>query len=269
MESSISIWHKWDLGVRFKVDLMVVAIIQARMGSTRLPGKVLEEVYGVPLLKIMLQRVALSKKLNQVVVATSTLESDDPIVEFCYDEGIEVFRGSEENVLSRYYECATQFGATVIVRLTADCPLIDPGVIDETVTLFESSGVDFAANTVPPENSTFPDGSDVEVFSYPALTRAFKEVEKSFDKEHVTFYFWKYPGRNFKTKQLQNSENWSKYRLTVDYPEDLEVVKQISAKFSNGKEIPRLAEIINYLEERPELFALNSKYHSGQEWDKS
>ena len=247
---------------------MVVAIIQARMGSTRLPGKVLEKVNGVPLLKIMLQRVALSKKINQVVVATSKLVNDDPIVEFCRDEDIEVFRGSEENVLSRYYECATQFGATVIVRLTADCPLIDPDVIDQVVTLFESFGVDFAANTVPPESSSFPDGSDVEVFSYTALSRAYKEVENSSDKEHVTFYFWKNPARNFKTKQLQNSENWSKYRFTVDYPEDLEVIKQIITKLCNGKKLPKLAEIINFIEERPEIFALNSKYNFGEGWNK-
>ena len=247
---------------------MIVAIIQARMGSTRLPGKVLEKVNGVPLLKIMLQRVALSKKINQVVVATSKLVNDDPIVEFCRDEDIEVFRGSEENVLSRYYECATQFGATVIVRLTADCPLIDPDVIDQVVTLFESFGVDFAANTVPPESSSFPDGSDVEVFSYTALSRAYKEVENSSDKEHVTFYFWKNPARNFKTKQLQNSENWSKYRFTVDYPEDLEVIKQIITKLCNGKKLPKLAEIINFIEERPEIFALNSKYNFGEGWNK-
>jgi spore coat polysaccharide biosynthesis protein SpsF (cytidylyltransferase family) len=247
---------------------MIVAIIQARMGSTRLPGKVLEKVDGVPLLKIMLDRVSLSKRINQVVIATSTLPNDDQIVGFCCDEGVEVFRGSEENVLSRYFECATEYGAKTIVRLTADCPLVDPEVIDDVVELFESSGVDFAANTVPPENSTFPDGSDVEVFSYTALSRAYKEVKNSSDKEHVTFYFWKDPARNFKTKQLQNSENWSKFRLTVDYPEDLEVVKQISGKFCNRKKIPRLAEIINYIEERPEIFALNSKYNFGEGWNK-
>ena len=106
---------------------MIVAIIQARMGSTRLPGKVLKEVNGVPLLKLMVERVALSKKIDRIVVATSTLSIDEKIVEFCIKEDIDVFRGSETDVLSRYYECATKLGATVIVRLTADCPLTDPG----------------------------------------------------------------------------------------------------------------------------------------------
>jgi spore coat polysaccharide biosynthesis protein SpsF len=226
------------------------------------------KVNGVPLLKIMIERVALSKRINQVVIATSTLENDDPIVEFCGSEGVEVFRGSEEDVLSRYFDCATKFGATTVVRLTADCPLIDPDIIDDVVNLFEVSGVDFAANTVPPENSTFPDGSDVEVFSYAALSRAHREAVELSDREHVTFYFWKDPARNFKTKQLQNSDDWSKYRLTVDYPEDLEVVSLIILNLFNGKGTPELARIVNFLEERPEVYALNSKYYFGQGWDK-
>jgi spore coat polysaccharide biosynthesis protein SpsF len=240
---------------------MVVAIIQARMGSTRLPGKVLEKVNGVPLLKIMLDRVALSKRINQVVIATSTLANDDQIVEFCRNEGVEVFRGSEEDVLSRYFECATEYGATTVVRLTSDCPLIDPDVIDDVVKLFESSGVDFAANTLPPDKTTFPDGSDVEVFSYSALSRANREAEELSHREHVTCYFWRDPTLNFKIQQLQNSDDWSKYRFTVDYPEDLEVIKQILTNQSKSKYTLGLAEIVKFLEDRPEVYDLNSKYH--------
>lgn len=245
---------------------MIVAIIQARMGSTRLPGKVLKEVNGMPLLKIMLQRVALSKKIDKFVVATSMLTNDEPIVKFCNNEGVELFRGSETDVLSRYYECATKFEATVIVRLTADCPLIDPAIIDDVIELFASSQVDYAANTVPPENSTYPDGSDVEVFSYSALTRAHNEADTPSDREHVTFYFWKNADRGFKTAQAKNTEDWSRFRLTVDYPEDLEVIEHIvSELYNNNKAVP-LTEIIQFLKMRQDIYALNNKYYFGQGW---
>jgi spore coat polysaccharide biosynthesis protein SpsF len=245
---------------------MIVAIIQARMSSTRLPGKVLKEVDGVPLLKIMLKRVLAARKLDKVVIATSILLTDNPIADFCASEGYECFRGSESDVLSRYYECATKLGAKVIVRLTADCPLIDPEVIDLTVELFENVEVDYAANTVPPETSTFPDGSDVEVFSYAALDRAQRESTSASDREHVTFYFWRDPSRGFKIAQLRNTEDWSQYRLTVDYPEDFEVIKVIVSELFNGGACPSLTNIIEFLRNQPGLTALNSKYYFGQGW---
>lgn len=245
---------------------MIAAIIQARMGSTRLPGKVLKEVDGVPLLKIMLQRVMAARKLDKVVVATSVLPADDPIAAFCASEKYECFRGSESNVLSRYHECAAKLGAKTIVRLTADCPLIDPAVIDSVVELYEKAGVDYAGNTVPPETSTFPDGSDVEVFSYEALDRAHREATDASDREHVTFYFWRDLSRGFKTAQLQNTEDWSKFRLTVDYPEDFEVIKLIVANFFKDGASPSLTKIVDFLKDSPGLTALNSKYYFGQGW---
>jgi spore coat polysaccharide biosynthesis protein SpsF len=247
---------------------MIVAIIQARMGSTRLPGKVLKDVNGVPLLKLMVERVVLSKKIDRVIVATSTLSIDDKIVEFCIKEDIDVFRGSENDVLSRYYECATKLGATVIVRLTADCPLTDPGIIDDVIELFEDEGVDYAANTVPPESSTYPDGSDVEVFSYSALSQAHLKAREQADREHVTFYFWRDPLRGFQTAQLRQANDWSKYRLTVDYQEDLEVIKLIVNELGNTNNVPMLGEIIKLLENRPDICALNNKYYFGQGWSK-
>ena len=245
---------------------MIVAIIQARMGSTRLPGKVLKEVDGVPLLKIMLQRVMAARKLDKVVIATSVLPTDNPIADFCASEGYECFRGSEGDVLSRYYDCAAKLGAKVIVRLTADCPLIDTEVIDSVVELYEKAGVDYAANTVPPETSMFPDGSDVEVFSYEALDRAQREATDASDREHVTFYFWRDPSRGFKTAQLRNTEDWSKFRLTVDYPEDFEVIKVIVSELFHGGACPSLTKIIEFARNRPGLTALNSKYYFGQGW---
>ena len=245
---------------------MITAIIQARMGSTRLPGKVLKEVDGVPLLKIMLQRVMAARKLDKVVVATTVLPTDDPIAAFCASENYECFRGSESDVLFRYYECAVKIGAKIIVRLTADCPLIDPKVIDSVVELYEKAGVDYAANTVMPETSTFPDGSDVEVFSYEALDRAQREATAASDREHVTFYFWRDPSRGFKTAQLSNMEDWSKFRLTVDYPEDFEVIKVIVSELLKGGACPSLTEIVEFLKNSPGLTAFNSKYYFGQGW---
>ncbi len=247
---------------------MIVAIIQARMGSTRLPGKVLMDVNGEPLLKMLLRRVALSTKVQKIVVATSLQSSDDKIAEFCDQEGVEVFRGSEDDVLSRYYECATKAGATVIVRLTGDCPLIDPGIIDDVVNLFEDAAVDYAANTVPPETRTFPSGSDVEVFTYSALARAHKEATDPADREHVTFYFWQKRLSGIRTTQCRTAEDWSKYRLSVDYPEDLEVIRAIVTELCNAKPVPTLADIIQFLNGRQDVYALNSKYYFGQGWNR-
>ncbi len=245
---------------------MIVAIIQARMGSTRLPGKVLMEVNGVPLLKIMIKRVISTKKLDKVVVATSDLPVDDPIATLCKVEGYECFRGSQNDVLFRYHECASKVGATTIIRLTADCPLVDPEVIDSVVELYEITGVDYAANTAPPETSTFPDGSDIEVFSYKALDRAHREAVDAPDREHVTFYFWRSSPRSFTIAQLQNTEDWSKFRFTVDYAEDFRVVEAIISELFKDGISPSTAKIVEYLKKRPELVALNSRYYFGQGW---
>ncbi|MEI6300066.1 MAG: glycosyltransferase family protein [Betaproteobacteria bacterium] len=247
---------------------MIVAIIQARMGSTRLQGKVLMDVNGVPLLKILMRRVALSKMLDRIVIATSTQANDDPIAKFCAQEKIEVFRGSESDVLGRYYDCATAIGATTIVRLTGDCPFIDPNIIDAVITMFKNEALDYAANTVPPQTSTFPSGSDVEVFTYAALARAHREVKDPSYREHVTFYFWRDLAREIKTGQFRNAEDWSKYRLSVDYPEDLEVTRRIAAALCMDGAVPTLPEIIKYLELHPEVYALNSMYYFGQGWQK-
>ena len=243
----------------------VVTIIQARMGSTRLPGKVLMEVDGVPLLEIMLSRIVKSELLDQVVIATSTLPNDDKIIEFCQKKKFECFRGSEEDVLSRYFECANKYKADIVVRLTADCPLIDPQIIDKVINHYLEKNVDYNANTVPSEKSTFPDGSDVEVFSLDALERAYKEAKNPKDREHVTFYFWKY-NHGFSTTQLSQESDWSKYRITVDYPEDLEVVEFIIKELKKRKSFGYLDEIISIINSNDEIKQKNSEYFFGIGW---
>jgi len=244
---------------------MIAAIIQARMGSTRLPGKVLKEVKGKPLLMYQIERVRVSKLLDKIIVATSNLPKDDIIADFCKKNSIDVFRGNENDVLSRYYECAKKHKADIIVRLTADCPLVDPFVIDRVISMFQKENVDYAANTVPPETARFPDGSDVEVFSMQALERAFIECSDPHDREHVTFYFWRYDN-NFKTVQISQDVDWSKYRFTVDYPEDFEVVEYVFQELERRGSFGHLEEIIEIIETNQEMKEKNVKYKFGAGW---
>ena len=237
---------------------MIVGVIQARMGSARLPGKILKKVNGVALLGYQVERVRKSRLLDKVVVATSILDKDDIVEKFCKKNNIECFRGSENDVLSRYYECAQKYNAAIVVRLTADCPLSDPKIIDDTIKFYVDTKVDYAANTVPPETNKYPDGFDVEVFSMKALKKAYEKANDSHDREHVTFYFWKY-NNGFKTAQLYNSNNYSKYRLTVDYPEDFEVVEFVIKELKKRNSFGHLNEIIEIIDANPDIKAKNSK----------
>jgi spore coat polysaccharide biosynthesis protein SpsF len=247
---------------------VIIAIIQARMGSTRLPGKVLMEVNGRPLLAYQLDRISKSKKLDKVIVATSTLEKDNAIENFCKDYGVDCYRGSENDVLGRYYKCAIKNNAEVVVRLTADCPFSDPNVIDSVVSLYQRTLCDYAANTVPPETSHWPDGSDVEVFSMSALEKAYLGASKLEDREHVTFYFWKYSNLDFNTVQLKNYEDWSNFRFTVDYIEDFKVAKVLINKLIKRNIFGHTYEIVNILQSQSEIANINNQYHFGIGWSK-
>lgn len=244
---------------------MIIGIIQARMGSTRFEGKVLKNVNGAPLLKYQIDRLRKSLLLDKTVVATTASEKDAVIEEFCLQNGIDCFKGSENDVLDRYYQCAVKYEADAVVRLTADCPLSDPRIIDDVIRLFKKTGADFAANTVPHDNNKFPDGTDVEVFSFDALKRAHKEVEDPHDREHVTFYFWRY-SNGFKTIQLDNDKDYSGYRITVDYPEDFEVVQFIIKELQRKKLFGYLDDIIKILDRNPEIKAKNARYYPGIGW---
>ncbi len=234
---------------------MIAAIIQARMNSSRLPGKVLRPILGRPMLQHMIERVKAAETVGKTVVITSAEPSDDPIAEFCRRYHVDCYRGSLDDVLDRYYQGARAHRAKVIVRLTADCPLIDPRVIDFVVRRFQKENCDYAANTVPPP-STFPDGMDVEVFSFQALEQAWREAKKPSEREHVTFYFWKNP-HLFRTLRCDGPSDRHEFRLTVDYPQDAEVITAIIRDLSVRNPLFSMEEIIDYLQTHPDVRVLN------------
>ncbi len=234
------------------------------MGSSRLPGKVLYRVLGRPLLGHLLDRLRLSRRLETLVVATSTLEQDRPIRMFVEAEGMPVFTGSEEDVLDRYYRAAEQYEIDPVVRITADCPLMDPAVVDLVIGQFLESGADYVSNTAPLP-ATYPDGMDVEVFSFAALQRAWRDAAKPSEREHVTFHLWQHP-EWFKVRRVDHVPDWSEYRLTVDYPEDLPVVEAIMTEFVPRNPGVGLDEIVRYLEANPGVRALNAHIGRNQGW---
>lgn len=235
----------------------IIAIIQARMGSTRLPGKVLQDILGQPMLMRSVIRARHSHHINEVVVATTTEPGDDAIEVFCRRQGFPVYRGSQSDLLDRYYQAALLFQADVIVRLTADCPLVDPQVIDHTIDEFNRSGVDFACNRLPPPlGRTYPIGLDAEVCTFAGLERAWKEAKEPFEREHVMPYFYDQPGR-FKILRVDYPVDYGSLRWTVDTAEDLEVVRRIFAHFGGRNDFSWL-EVLAFFENQPDLAQLNA-----------
>lgn len=236
----------------------IVAIIQARMGSTRLPGKVMMEIEGRPMLWHVVRRTKLARCIDEIVVATSHSKNDDPIEHFCRAEGIPCYRGSEHDVLDRYYRAAKEFNADLILRVTADCPLIDPLIIEKIAADFQrarqDSGCEYASNTL---RYTYPDGMDAELFSMAALERAWEEAKKPSEREHVTPYLRL--SHQFKTKSVENAQDLSpkNYHWSVDRKEDLDFVRQIFKKLGSKTEFG-LKEILFTMENHPELSQINA-----------
>lgn len=243
---------------------MTAAIIQARMGATRLPGKVLMGYKEKSFLEIMVERVSRAASIDRIIVATSKDPKDDIISEFCRKKGVFCYRGSEDDVLGRYYHCALETQAETIVRLTADCPLIDPVIIDKTIALFFSGNIDYASVNTPPGARKYPDGMDVEVFSFPALELAHKTVSNPLSREHVTFQFWKED--RYHIKQLSGEKNYSDYRITLDYPEDVLVIRFILEELERLKKFGYLKDIITILDKNPKIRNLNAKHFFGEGW---
>ncbi|NLE83453.1 MAG: methyltransferase domain-containing protein [Chloroflexi bacterium] len=228
-----------------------VAIIQARLTSSRLPGKVLLDVGGEPMLARVISRVRQAQLVDEIVVATSSDFADDPIMHFCQERKISCCRGDAYDVLDRFYECARAHEADLIIRITADCPMIAPEEIDRVIQAFLDSGADFAANRLPPpfERST-PIGMDTEVCSMSALERAWKEAKQPYQREHVMPYLYDTPGR-FKVQVVDLEPSQGHLRFTVDTPEDLELANQVFAAFE-GRDDFSLAELLAENERHPE-----------------
>jgi len=230
--------------------LLPTVIIQARMGSTRLPGKVMLEILGKPVLWHVINRVSRAKLISGVIVATTTKKEDDVIADFCKKNGIPVYRGSEDDVLDRYYQCAKQYNIRDIVRITADCPLHDPNIIDLVIKEYLKGGYDYVSNTI---QYTFPEGVDVEVFSFKVLEEAWRHAKLPSEREHVTTYILK--NEKFKKKNVTASKKYPLYHLSLDRPEDYIFITKIYEGI--GKEMFYLEDVIRYLEEHPDLIKIN------------
>jgi spore coat polysaccharide biosynthesis protein SpsF len=241
--------------------MKIVAIIQARMSSSRLPGKVLRDIVGQPMLVHVVERTRLARAIDQVVVATTSDSSDDSIAALCQERDYPCYRGSLYDVLDRYYQAARAFNADVIVRITSDCPLIDPEVVDKTVLEFlgiTKIPYDFAANRLPqPWGRTYPVGLDTEVCTFDALELAWREAKHPYEREHVMPFFYEQPER-FRILHVNHEVDYGALRWTVDTPEDLELIRQIFMRFPNRQDFSWL-EVLALFEREPELAKINAQ----------
>jgi spore coat polysaccharide biosynthesis protein SpsF len=232
--------------------MKIVAIVQARMGSTRLPGKVLMDLGGSTVLARVVARLLRSRLIHQVVVATTTSSADDSIVSGCRSLCVPCFRGSEDDVLGRYYDAAQEYGAQAVVRVTADCPIIDPEIVDRTIAFFHEKNADYAANDVP---RTFPRGLDTEVFTVSSLKLAWEQAREPYQREHVTPYFYEHP-EIFRIASLIGEGEGTRYRWTLDTESDLKLLRAIYLKFLN-QDAFGCADVLALLQREPELGDLN------------
>lgn len=213
--------------------MRIIAIVQARMSSTRLPGKVLKPLLGQPMLLHVVERLRRSRHLNRVVIATTIEPSDHPLLEFCQQHSLDCFRGDLQDVLDRYYQCAREFAAEVIVRITSDCPLIDPGEMDRLVEYYlQHPKLDYLSNCNP--TRTLPRGLDAELFPFSALERAWKEDGNPAWREHVTPYLYRAEA-GFRRDCLSVEPDCSMHRWTVDTPEDFALIERIYQHFGHNQ----------------------------------
>lgn len=253
----------------------IVAIIQGRMSSSRLPGKILADIAGQPMLTRVFTRASRAQTLDEVIFATTTDASDDPVAEYCDFSGIPFTRGSQFDVLDRYYQTALQAQADVVARITADCPVIDPVLIDDVVkTLLETGDLrfDFVANRLPPPyHRTYPIGLDVEACTFKALAKAWKEAKTPQHREHAMPYFYEgaklsavsrqrsegISPRGFRIALLNHTTDFGDYRWTVDTPEDLEFLRQVYARF-DGRDDFTWMEVLDLVHDEPQLIQINA-----------
>ncbi len=241
--------------------MKILAVVQARMGSVRLPGKVLKKVNGIPLIEVLLLRLSKSKLINQIVIATSIEENNLPLVNHIREIGFEYYQGSEKNVLQRYVDTAKEFSADIVIRITGDCPLIDPVLVDQCINSFLESKMDYLSNSFP---ATFPDGLDVEIINFKALEKANEMTRSDFDREHVT-PFIKNSGF-FTIKNISYEKDLSHLRWTIDNPEDYRVISNVFEYFS-----PNIyftwKDVLKMTKDKPNLFLDNSEIQRNEGLD--
>ena len=234
---------------------MLCCVIQARMGSSRLPGKVMMNVDEKnTLLHYIIQQLKFSKLANNIIIATTTSEKDDNIVDFATKMNLKHFRGEVDNVLDRYYQCAKNFSISTIVRISADDPLIDPTIVDKVIEKFYSNSYDYVSNTNP---RTFPQGNEIEVFSFETLEFAWKNAKKISEKEHVTPYIYNNKEK-FRMANVEHSKNLSSLRWTVDTQNDLDFVRLIISKIQKTPTL--MTDIQDILSKEPRLLDINKEH---------
>ena len=250
----------------------VVGIIQGRMSSSRLPGKILADIAGQPMLTRVYTRTSRAKTLDEVIFATTTDASDDPVAEYCDFCGIPFTRGSLFDVLDRYYQTALHAKADVVVRITADCPVIDPELINNVVNTLIEDEYDFVCNRLPPPwNRTYPIGLDVEACTFKVLKKAWKDAKELQHREHAMPYFYEgvqlttvnrqlqtgLSPRGFNIALLHHTTDFGDYRWTVDTPEDLEFMRQVYSRF-DGRDDFTWKEVLDLVHDNPELMKINA-----------
>lgn len=247
--------------------MKLLVVVQARTGSSRLPNKIFLPLANKPLLQRQLERIQAAQTPFELLVATTTDPSDDPVRILCRSLGIKCFSGHPTDLLDRHYQAAKQEKADAVVKIPSDCPLIDPAVIDRVLQAFlaHSENVDFVSNLHPP---TYPDGNDVEVMHFSVLETAWREAKKEYEREHTTPFIWDQPER-FRLLNVvwETGLDYSKsHRFTIDYKEDYDFIKAVyDALWTPEKPIFSLGEILNLLQAKPELLRINAKY-AGVNW---
>lgn len=234
--------------------MKIVAIIQARVGSTRLPGKVLMDLGGETVLARVLRRTSRATLIQETMVATTGSVADEGIVRECQHLGVPCFRGSEQDVLDRYYHAALGSQAEAVVRITSDCPVIDPELVDATIKAFLDQHGDYASNAL---ELTYPRGLDVEVFTTAALKQAWQVARAPYEREHVTPYFYEHP-ELFRLVSIKGEKDDSRYRWTLDTPEDLELLRVIYSRLDNHEDFG-WRKILALVEREPQLAEINSQ----------
>lgn len=235
--------------------MKIVAIIQARVGSTRFPRKVFADLSGKPFIWHVVNRLKFVSKIDNIVLATTTNSLDDELEEWAKSQDLVFYRGSENNVLERFYFAAKENDADVIVRITADDPFKDPNIIENVIDLLLLKEVDFVYNNNPP---SFPEGLDTEVFTFKSLEKAYNQSKSDFEKEHVTQYFYRHP-EIFSQYNLTNIENLSYLRWTVDTLEDYTFAKVIYEKLYKQDHVFFMDEILDLIKSNPDIVSINSK----------